>query len=68
MVTYILLSVCCLLSLLNTVFIVLLSNSIFRVLAADRNRRRILVKENDEKGLVDLKNSATYDPRFLNVR
>jgi hypothetical protein len=50
------------------VFIVLLSNSIFRVLAADRNRRRILVKENDEKGLVDLKNSATYDPRFLNVR
>jgi hypothetical protein len=62
----ILISVCCFFSLSNLIFVVLLSNSIFRLLAKKTEYAPLPDQEN--KGLVDIKNFPTYDPRFLNKR
>jgi hypothetical protein len=62
----VLLSICCFVSLSNLIFIVLLSNSIFRLLA--KKTENIPLSDQENKGLVDVKNFPTYDPRFLNKR
>jgi len=63
---YILLSASCFLSFLNFVSLILLSNAIFRLLVP--NKKPPLVSSEappaQESGLIDLKQSSTYDPRF----
>ena len=59
----ILISFCCVICVANLFATIFLSNFIFRVLSDDRkvpNTPPIA----DDKGLVDLKYSPTYDPRF----
>lgn len=59
----VLVSFCLAVSLLNLVSTILLSNFVFRVLAADRKPPQIPSMP-DDKGLVDPGYSPTYDPRF----
>lgn len=63
MLTYILLSFCLFFSLLNLIFTLLLSNSVYRLLSPVKNKKE---KNDDNAGLVDLKPTVTYDPRFRN--
>lgn len=68
MILYILVSTCCFFSLLNLVFVILLSNSVFRLLSdrrADIDPREFEVRDS---GLVDPKPTPTYDPRFRRER
>lgn len=61
----VLIGVICLVSFANLFFTVLLSNSMFRIVASDSRRQRLNPKDPDtESGLVDVQNSLTYDPRF----
>lgn len=61
----VLIGVICLVSFANLFFTVLLSNSMFRIVASDSRRQRLKPKDPDtEGGLVDVQNSLTYDPRF----
>jgi cellulose synthase/poly-beta-1,6-N-acetylglucosamine synthase-like glycosyltransferase len=61
MLMHIIVSFCCLFSFLNLVFLVLIGNSLFRILSETRTPNRI---KSEEKGLVDLKPTPTYDIRF----
>jgi hypothetical protein len=64
-----LVSVCCLISFLNMVFIILLSNSVFRMMVAREKSESLPPAPSVvQKGLVDLNNSLTYDTRFTNPR
>jgi hypothetical protein len=61
-ILYSLLSLSCFLSLINLLFVIMLSNSIFRALRPDP--RKETSRPEPEGGLVDLKYSPTYDIRF----
>lgn len=65
MTTNILIAVCCLFSILNFLSILFLSNSLFHILLS-KEEIKLPIKNQDEKGLVDLKESPTYDSRFKN--
>lgn len=58
-----LLIVCCVLSALNLLFVLFLSNAIFRLFHREDSRRPDAESE-PSGGLVDLRDSPTYDPRF----
>lgn len=58
----ILISITCLISLLNLFSTIFLSNALFKVFAP---KPRLPKPESPEVGLVDLPEVATYDPRFL---
>lgn len=77
--TIILVSICLFFSILNFIFIVFLSNSIFRFLAYNASKELEPLPINKttnnttnnnnnrlESGLVDPKPTSTYDPRFRN--
>jgi hypothetical protein len=59
-----LVSISCALSFLNLIFILFLSNSIYRLFTRGMPKQSSLKIE--DKGLVDIKDSPTYDPRFRN--
>lgn len=66
MTILILLSIICFICFLNLIFILVLSNFIFRFFILLKNPEN---KENnsnlkEESNLIDLKNSLSYDPRF----
>lgn len=56
-------SLCLAVSFLNLVSTIFLSNFVFRILVADRKPPRV-PRTPDDRGLVDLNYSPTYDPRF----
>ena len=58
----ILLIVCCVLSALNLIFVLFLSNAIFRLFYREDSTRSDA--ESEPGGLVDVRDSPTYDPRF----
>lgn len=60
----ILISLCLFFSVLNLFFTVFLSNSLFRLLTGGVRDEGEAVGDSDS-GLVDPKNSMTYDRRFL---
>lgn len=72
MIDRILISCCLFFSVLNIIFTVFLSNSIFRLLTS--NGKNLIKKQidksknntNEDGGLVDLEPTVTYDPRFRN--
>jgi hypothetical protein len=72
MILYLLLSFCCFLSFLNLIFLIFLSNSLFKVLIETRNletraiknQPRRKVEGQPESGLLDPSPTATYDIRF----
>lgn len=70
MLTHILLGLCCFISFVNFIAIVFLSNSIFRILApakrADSQVSAMAQPQATSKGLMDIKDSPTYDLRFRN--
>ena len=68
MFIYIMLSFCCALSTLNTFFIIFLSNAIFRFISDQNPKNKKKNIQKIDSGLVDLKNSPTYDPRFFDVK
>lgn len=51
-------------SSLNLVAIILLSNSMFRLLVDKEAEAREPVAAKRDEGLVDVRQSVTYDPRF----
>jgi hypothetical protein len=51
-------------SLINLVAILFLSNSMFRLLINKEAETREPVAAKRDEGLVDVKQSMTYDPRF----
>ena len=59
----ILISFCCVICFANLFATIFLSNFIFRVLSDDRKISKTPPIP-DDKGLVDLNYSPTYDPRF----
>lgn len=61
----ILTSICLLFSFLNFVFTVFLSNSVFRFFSRFSESSPGGLAEKPESGLVDPKNSMTYDRRFF---
>jgi len=65
MTLYILMSICLFFSFLNFVFIIFLSNFIFRFFVNSKPSTEKL-PNNINSGLVDLKPTVTYDPRFKN--
>lgn len=52
----------CLLSLFNLFATVLLSNSLFKIFAKPKEGESAPV---DSRGLMDVEESGTYDPRFM---
>lgn len=59
---YILTGVSIFLGVLNLVALLFLSNAFFRVMVS--GREPVAPPPRDERGLVDLRESGTYDPRF----
>lgn len=66
MILYILISICLFFSILNFIFIIFLSNSIFRLLISNSKSIEEKPLNITTSGLVDLKPTVTYDPRFKN--
>jgi hypothetical protein len=63
MILNILVSACCVVSFLNLIFTILLSNSLFRI--ASRNPSSPEEPESSgDAGLIDVKPTPTYDTRF----
>jgi len=62
----ILIALGCLVSLLNLLATIFLSNAVFRFLAEDRNNLHSANPRASAKisGLVDVSETPTYDPRF----
>jgi hypothetical protein len=54
---------CCIFSALNLLFVILLSNSVFRLFYTKERTIEGDKKESD-RGLVDVRDTPTYDPRF----
>ena len=63
MILNILVSVCCVVSFLNLIFTILLSNSLFRIASRTPNSPKEPEASMDA-GLIDLKPTPTYDIRF----
>ncbi len=59
---YILCGATCFISAVNLVAVVFLSNSLFRLLVAERPPR--ISPKGSDAGLVDPSPTVTYDPRF----
>ena len=59
---YVLCGASCFFSVVNLVAVVFLSNSLFRILVADRPPAP--TRERRDTGLVDPSATVTYDPRF----
>jgi len=55
---------CCFVSLLNLVFTILLSNSLFRIVSRLPEGAPVSTDDDSDRGLVDLKPTPTYDIRF----
>jgi hypothetical protein len=49
---------------LNLIAVLFLSNAMFRILLASRAPPEKKTSKSPEKGLVDVKQTMTYDPRF----
>lgn len=62
-IVYVLCGATCLVSVLNLVALVFLSNSLYRILAPD-NPPPPPTREKRDTGLVDPAATVTYDPRF----
>lgn len=58
-------SMTCLISLLNLLATILLSNAIFKLMTGGAPRS-LMTADDQEKGLVDLPVVDNYDPRFRN--
>lgn len=63
MIIYILLGLCCFFSFLNFIAVLFLSNFLFRIFVPAAEEAKKLSSISDG-GLVDVKLSPTYDPRF----
>ncbi len=68
MIDRILICCCLFFSFLNIIFTIFLSNSIFRLITDDEQKiiKKSNEKNNPQDGLVDIKPTVTYDPRFRN--
>jgi hypothetical protein len=68
-ITLILISLCLFVSVLNLVFTLLLSNSMFRVVKTIIGQEPVAVSsQTQDTGLVDVANVPTYDTRFRNPK
>lgn len=59
----VLISVACLISFLNLLATILLSNAIFKLITG-AGSRKLVTDDEPEKGLLDLPAVDNYDPRF----
>ncbi|NBT57308.1 hypothetical protein EBT16_00835 [bacterium] len=62
-----LVSACCLISFLNLIFTILLSNSLFRIVSR-LPANSVKSEDFPESGLVDPRPTPTYDTRFRQER
>lgn len=67
MILSILVSLCCSVSILNLIFTILLSNSLFRIVSR-LPEDSVKSKKIPDVGLVDVEPTPTYDTRFRRER